>query len=177
VRLSARNLGRKGFDDATGFGLLDVGAALGKAPPPRDPLEPNDDMGWVDGRAFGRAATPIYTGRGTVRLTGLVDAYEDPADVYRVRIRKRSKARISARVVFGDPVLAAFSSGTQSLAKCNRRRCKSSPRLATSRRKGKRTERITVRNRTSKTRTYYVALATQSNARALDAGYRLTIRR
>ncbi len=177
VRLSARNLGRKGFDNATGFGLLDVGAALGKAPPPRDPLEPNDDVGWVDGRAFGRAAAPIYTGRGTVRMTGLVDAYEDPADVYRVRIRRRSKARITARVVFGDPVLAAFSSGTQSLAKCNRRRCKSSPRLATSRRKGKRTERITVRNRTSKTRTYYVALATQSNARALDAGYRLTIRR
>ena len=175
VRLSARDLGRKGFDNATGFGLLDVGAALGKSPPPADPLEPNDDMGWVDGRAFGRAATPVYTGRRTARLVGLVDAYEDPADVYRIRVRGR--ARITATVVFGDPVLAVFSSGTKSLAKCNRRRCKSSPRLATSRRKGKRTERITLRNRTSRTRTYYVALATQSDARALDAGYRLTIRR
>ena len=177
VRLSARDLGRKGFDDATGFGLLDVGAALSKAPPPRDPLEPNDDMVWIDGRAFGGAAAAVFRGRRATRLTGLVDAYEDPADVYRVRVRGRSGVRVIARPVFGDPVLAGFSSGTKSLARCMRGRCTSSPRLATSRRKGKRTERITLRNRTSRTRTFYVALGAQSGARALDAGYRLTIER
>src|SRR5215210_6817102 len=177
VRLSARNLGRKGFDNATGFGLLDLGAALTKKPPPRDPLEPNDDMVWVDGRAFGRAATPVFTGRGSKRLIGLVDAYEDPADVYRLRIRKRSQVRVIAKPTFGDPVLAGFSSGTKSLAKCTRSGCRSSRRLATSRRKGSRTERITLRNRTGRTRTFYVALGAQSGARALDAGYRLTIKR
>jgi hypothetical protein len=177
IRLSARDLGREGFDDATGFGLLDVGAALVKSPPPRDPLEPNDDMVWIDGRAFGRAAPAAFRGRRTARFTGLIDAFEDPADVYRIRVRARSDARVIARPVFGDPVLAGFSSGTKSLATCTRRRCKSSPRLATSRRKGRRTERITLRNRTSRTRTFYVALGTQRGARALDAGYRLTIKR
>ena len=177
VRLSARDLGRKGFDNGTGFGLLDVGAALTKKPPPRDPLEPNDDIVWVDGRAFGRAATPVFTGRATKRLVGLVDAYEDPADVYRLRIRKRSRVRVIAKPTFGDPVLAGFSSGTSSLAKCTRSGCRSSRRLATSRRKGSRTERITLRNRTGRTRTFYVALGAQSGARALDAGYRLTIKR
>jgi len=177
VRLSARDLGRKGFDNNTGFGLLDVGAALTKTPPPRDPLEPNDDMVWVDGRSFDKAAPAVFTGRGTARLVGLVDVYEDPADVYRVRVRRRSKVRVSAKPLFGDPILAAFSSGTKSLAKCTRRRCKASPRLATSRRKGSRTERITLRNRTGRTRTFYVALGPQSGARSLDAGYRLTIRR
>jgi hypothetical protein len=177
VRLSARDLGRKGFDNATGFGLLDVGAALAKKPPPRDPLEPNDDIGWVDGRAFGRAESPIFTGRRSKRLIGLLDAYEDPADVYRVRVRRRSDVRVIAKPTFGDPVLAGFSSGIKSLAKCSRRRCRSAPRLATSRRKGGRTERITLRNRTGRTRTFYVALGAQSGARALDAGYRLTIKR
>jgi hypothetical protein len=76
--------------------------------------------------------------------------------------------RVTARPVFGDPVMATFSSGAKSLR---------SRRLATSRRKGSRTERIVVRNRTGRTRTFYVALATQSGARSLDAGYRLTIRR
>jgi hypothetical protein len=178
VRLSARDLGRKGFDNATGFGLLDVGTALAEKPPPRDPLEPNDDMVWVDGRAFGRAATPVFTGRRTTRLIGLVDRYEDPADVYRIRVRKRSRVRVIATPIFGDPVLAGFSSGTKSLARCRAGRgCTTSSRLATSRRKGKRTERITLRNGTGRTRTFYVALGAQSGARVLDAGYRLTVKR
>ena len=170
VRLSARDLGRKGFDNSTGFGLLSVGGALAKKPPPRDPLEPNDDMVWVDGRAFGRAQTPIFTGRRTTRLVGLVDAYEDPADVYRIRVRKRSRVRVIAKPVFGDPVLAGFSSGTKRLASCR-------AALDCSRRKGKRTERVTLRNRSGRTRTFYVALGVQSGARALDAGYRLTVKR
>ena len=170
VRLSARDLGRKGFDNATGFGLLNVGNALAKKPPPRDPLEPNDDMVWVDGRAFGRAQTPIFTGRRTTRLVALVDAYEDPADVYRIRVRKRSRVRVIAKPVFGDPVLAGFSSGTKSLTSCR-------AAIDCSRRKGKRTERITLRNRSGRTRTFYVALGVQSSARALDAGYRLTVKR
>ena len=111
IRLSARDLGRDGFDNNTGFGLLDVGAALAKAPPPRDPLEPNDDMVWVDGRGFGRAAPAVFAGRRTARLVGLVDAYEDPADVYRVRVRRRSTVRVIAKPVFGDPVLAALLLG------------------------------------------------------------------
>jgi hypothetical protein len=119
----------------------------------------------------------VFRGRRTAKLVGLVDEYEDPADVYRVRVRRGSTVRVIAKPVFGDPVLAAFSSGTKSLARCNRRRCTSSPRLATSRRKGSRTERITLRNRTRRTRTIYVALGPQSGARSLDAGYRLTIRR
>ena len=177
VRLSARDLGRKGFDNSTGFGLLDVGAALTKSPPPRDPLEPNDDIVWVDGRAFGKAAPAVFRGRRTARLVGLVDVYEDPADVYRVRVRPQARVRVIARPVFGDPILAGFAPGTRSLSRCSRTRCKSSPRLATSRRKGSRTERITLRNRSSRARTFYVALGPQAGARSLDAGYRLTIRR
>jgi hypothetical protein len=85
--------------------------------------------------------------------------------------------RATAKPVFGDPILAGFSSGTKALAVCRRGRCRSTPRLDTSRRKGSRTERITLRNRTGRVRTFYVAVGPQSGARSLDAGYRLTIRR
>jgi len=165
VRLSARDLGRRGYDQDTGFGLLDVGAALTKAPPVRDPLEPNDDLAFVNGRAFGTPSPPVFAG-GASRLDGLVDAYEDPADVYRVRLAGRSRVRVTADPAFGNPILVGFAPGTRSL----RERV-----LATSRRRGARTERITLRNRARRTRTYFVAVGVQ-RGRGLDAGYRLTIR-
>ena len=178
VRLSARDLGRKGFDNATGFGLLDVGAALAKAPPPRDPLEPNDDMVWVDGRAFGRAAPPVFRGRGTARLVGLVDAYEDPADVYRVRVRRRSRVRVTAKPVFGDPILAGFSSGTKSAGHVPPRALQVSAAAGDVAPQGQahgahhaaQPQRAGRAPSTSRS-------APQSGARSLDAGYRLTIRR
>jgi subtilisin family serine protease len=168
VRLSARDLGREGYDQDTGFGLLDLGAALTKAPPPRDPLEPNDDLAFVNGRAFGKPSRAVFRGRRTARLAGLVDVYEDPADVYRVKLRRRSRVRVVVRPAFGDPLLAGFAPGSRSLR---------GRRLATSRRKGSRTERITLRNRSRRTRTFFVAIGVQRGGRSLDAGYRLTVRR
>jgi hypothetical protein len=90
VRLSARDLGRRGFDRDTGFGLLDIGEALSRKPTPRDPGEPNDDIRWVDGHSFRTPSPLTYRGKGTVRLRALLDVYEDPVDVYRVRVRARS---------------------------------------------------------------------------------------
>jgi hypothetical protein len=168
VRLSARDIGAKGYDSDTGFGLLDIGAALQKAPPPRDPLEPNDDMTFVDGRSFGKPSPAVFKGRKRVRFTALVDAYEDPADVYRVKVRPHSRVRVTARPTFGDPVLAGFRPGARSLR---------GHRTGTSRHSGSHTERITLRNRSGRARTFYAAVGVQRGGRSLDAGYVLTIRR
>jgi hypothetical protein len=110
----------------------------------------------------------VFDGRKTVRFTALVDAFEDPADVYRVKIFAHSRARVSARPTFGNPILAGYKPGTRSLQ---------SKRLATSQLSGSKVERITLRNRSSRTRTFYVAIGVQRNGRSLDAGYLLTIRR
>jgi hypothetical protein len=168
VRLSATDIGRKGYDADTGFGLLNVGAALNKPPPPRDPLEPNDDMTFVDGRTFGKPSAAVFKGRGTVRFGALVDAFEDPADVYRVKVPAHSRVRVTAKPTFGNPVLAGFPPATKSL---------SGHRITTSRHSGSHTERITLRNRKGRTKTFFVAVAVQRNGRSLDAGYTLTIRR
>ena len=55
VRLGARDVGEPGYENATGFGVLSLPGALARQPPADDPLEPNDDIRYVNGRAFGDA--------------------------------------------------------------------------------------------------------------------------
>jgi subtilase family protein len=168
VRLSATNVGRAGWERDTGFGLLSVGAALAIEPPPPDPAEPNDDMMWVDGRAFERPDRVIYDGRGRARRVALLDSFEDPADVYRIRLRPRSRVRVTVNPSRRDDVaLAGFRSGARSLRRA--------PTLERSSRRGPRTERITLRNRSRRARIFYVAVAIPPRSRDLDAGYELRV--
>jgi hypothetical protein len=169
LRLSARDLPPKGWDRDTGFGVLSVGAALEHRPPAPDPLEPNDDTIWIDGRAFEKPDSPIFAGRRGVRLRALLDRYEDPADVYRIVLPAGRRARIAADPRFGDVVLAAYAGGTRSIEDARP--------LARSRRRGERTERIAVVNPGPRRRAYFVAVTIQARARSLDAGYTLSIRR
>ena len=70
----------KGRDELSGWGRLDVAAALAAIdePPPRDRYETNDDAG---GRAF-----DVYGSNR--RLDATVDFWDDQDDVYAVRLRK-----------------------------------------------------------------------------------------
>src|SRR4051812_3744761 len=95
LRSSAQDLERPGWDPATGFGLGSVGAALRRAAPTTDPLEPNDDMVWITGRASRGADPPVFTGRTTKRVRAQIDRYEDPNDVYRITVPARSRVRVS----------------------------------------------------------------------------------
>jgi hypothetical protein len=166
VRLSATDLGRPGWQPDTGWGLLSVGSALTIAPPARDPAEPNDEIMFVDGRAFDRPARPIYTGRRT-RLNALLDTFEDPVDVYRVRLRPRSRLRVSADPRRRDDVaLGGFRPGARSL---------DGRAEDVSARRGRRTERITLRNGSRTPRTFYVAVTVQRGTRDLDAAYQLRL--
>jgi hypothetical protein len=167
VRLGASDLGRRGWQVDTGFGLLSVGSSLTVTPPPRDPAEPNDDIVWVDGRAFRTPDRLIYDGRRRARLFALLDVFEDPADVYRIRLRPRSRVSVSANPSGRDDIALAAYRG-------NARRIRSRP-LERSARRGRRTERLTIRNRSRRARTFYVAVQVQRGARDLDAGYALRV--
>jgi subtilisin family serine protease len=82
-----------GRDDLTGFGRLDVAAAIGrlKGPLPRaDSHEPNDDTGM--------RAAPVY--RHAFRTRATLDAWDDPIDVYRVPLTRGE--RLSVRVPVGS---------------------------------------------------------------------------
>jgi len=167
VRLSAQDVGREGWEPDTGFGVLSVGSALAIPPVPPDPSEPNDDMVWVDGRAFGRADRLLFRGGRAQRLTAMLDAFEDPADVYRIRLRPRSRERISANPAGSDDVaLRVYGGKAKSL--------RAKP-LKTSARRGKRTETVTLRNRSGRARVFYVAVQVQRGVSDLDATYALRV--
>jgi Subtilase family len=167
VRLSAVDHDNPGWQPDTGFGVLNVGEALAEPAPPPDPSEPNDDIIWVDGRAFGKPDRPLFKGGRTGRLGAIIDVFEDPADVYRIRLRPHSRVKISADPVRNDDVdLRVYSRKAKSL------RAKALKRSA---RRGKRTERITLRNRSGRARVYYVAVRVQPGSRDLDAAYALRV--
>ncbi len=95
-----------GRDQYTGWGRLDVLAALrllaaGKVPPP-DPYEPNDDVEF---------AHPLGVPPATVRAS--LDYWDDPVDVYALRLRKgrRLFVRLSASAP-GAVALTLWRPGT-----------------------------------------------------------------
>jgi hypothetical protein len=82
LRRSARDLGPVGVDQASGYGILDLPAALALPAPVSDPGEPNDDASQVRGREA-LLSTRL---RPAAATTGTVTAFEDPRDVLRVWI-------------------------------------------------------------------------------------------
>ena len=100
LRASATDIGAPGRDTTSGFGLLNVPAALALAAPVKDPYEPNDDVGDVTPGRLTYHGTPALTSRAKTfnRASGRVDTAEDPRDVYRVWLPKgkRLEARVSA---------------------------------------------------------------------------------
>ena len=169
LRRSARDIDAPGRDAASGFGMLNVGAALTFPTPGRDPFEPNDDIDEVDpngDRNLVKAQALTTKSRLRSRTTARVDAYEDPRDVYRVWLPARrpvafqlggtSDGDLSLHRA-GSPTVAGRFSGTGRLAR------------ATSR---GRTERLVYRN-PGAGRWAYVTV--RLPAGTLDATYTLTI--
>ena len=95
-----------GRDRLTGWGRLDVTAALAALAlplPPRDRFEPNDDAG---SRAF-----TLWGSRRVVRAS--VDFWDDQSDVYRVYLRRGQRLFVSLRATGTDPALALWRPGTR----------------------------------------------------------------
>jgi hypothetical protein len=170
LRGSARDLGRRGWDSATGFGMLSVKAALSRATPASDPHEPNDDMAWVDGRALGHVDRPIWHGGRPRRLHALVDKYEDPADVYRIVFPPHAQLRITLQPRFGDPDLAAFTRSARSTADDEQI-------IGRSRRNGRHKDSLALRNPSRRARSAFVVAYIDSGTRTLDSRYDLSVRR
>jgi hypothetical protein len=86
MRRSAVDIGAPGFDNASGYGLLNIPNALSFRTPPRDPQEPNEDPAEIEPHGLFAAGTEALTRPGhlTAFLTAHVDRNEDPVDLYRV---------------------------------------------------------------------------------------------
>ena len=86
MRRSAVDIGAPGFDNASGYGLLNIPAALNFKAPPRDPQEPNEKPRQIEPHGLFASGTPPLTspGRTTGSISARVDRSEDPIDLYRV---------------------------------------------------------------------------------------------
>ena len=169
VRLGARDVGKPGWDASTGFGILNLPGALAHAAPVADPDEPNDDLEFVNGRVLGARAKPIFTGAPTT-LVGSLDRFEDPIDVYRIRVPARTTVQVRVRPAYGDPDLSVYTPAAATVTR-------SRGLVARSHRRGKRTDGLRIANTTNRAETRFVVVAVDDGVQSLDAGYTLRIRR
>jgi hypothetical protein len=97
MRRSAVDIAAPGRDDAAGFGLLNVPAALAYAAPVRDPLEPNDDIEFVrPGGLYDNSIPPLTSPRRrSATVQGRIDRVEDPRDVYRVWLPRDGRIAVT----------------------------------------------------------------------------------
>jgi hypothetical protein len=118
---------------------------------------------------LGRKGPIVFRG-GAATVSGLLDRFEDPVDVYRIRIPARSAVRVRVRPRFGDPDLYVFNTRAETVVR-------GQGLLGRSTRRGRRAERLVVRNPSGRARRAFVALGIDEDADSLDAGYRLRIAR
>jgi len=156
MRLSARDIGRLGFDEETGFGLLDVPAALVRAAPLPDPQEPNDDVTLVKPGALFLDGQPALTtpSRRKASIRARVDVSDDPFDLYRVWIGAHKTLVASVHAV-GDVDLAVWRPATPSIYEVGTR---SKRFRAASSSRGGASDSLTFRNTTSRGAYYYLEL-------------------
>jgi subtilisin family serine protease len=96
MRRSARDIDVRGYDIRSGYGMLDIPAALSYPTPTADPLEPNDDPEQIEpGRLFKNGVAPLTTAaQRSASLTARVERFEDPHDFYRAFVP--AGARVTA---------------------------------------------------------------------------------
>lgn len=172
MRWSARDVGGAGFDNDTGFGILDIPNALATEAPAVDPQEPNDDVSLVKpGGLFRTGSAPLTTpSHGTATLKARLDFTEDPEDVYRVWVPGGKTVTIS--VQGSDNVdLQAWRASTRSIAEQGA--AAKRDLAATSAKAGTAMDRIVINN-TSKSGSFYYA-DVFPGVNVGDAAYTLSI--
>ena len=146
MRRSARDVGKKGWDKDTGYGMLDIPAALTRKAPAADPQEPNEDVYLVKPKGLLRAGHEPITapGRRNRILRAHVEQAEDPEDVYRTYLPEKGRLVVTVRAeanvdleVWGRHTRTVFERGAAARRDL----------LGMAAHKGSRFERVTIRAR------------------------------
>ena len=155
MRRSALDIGPRGFDDESGFGLLSVPAALAYPAPVRDPSEPNDDLEFVKPDGYFSTSRTALTvpGRERASLVARLDRREDVHDVYRIWLPPKKLTTVTLRPN-AEVDLTIWSAGASSVYQAPE-----SFRLGFSGKLRKATEAVALRNETSRGSYAYVDAA------------------
>jgi hypothetical protein len=97
LRAGARDIGTPGFDNASGWGIVNIPASLVAPAPAPDPGEPNDDIEQVKPGQLFELGEPALTtpAKPSTRVAATLDASEDPRDLYRVWVPARKTVRVT----------------------------------------------------------------------------------
>jgi subtilase family protein len=97
LRTTAHPVGPSRFSTQTGYGVVNIAAALAAPTPQNDPQEPNDDVAQVEpGLIFSSGEPPLTTvGRPSNRIGATLLQAEDPRDLYRIWIPAHRTVRVS----------------------------------------------------------------------------------
>jgi thermitase len=97
LRSTARDIGPPGFDGASGWGIINIPAALVAPTPPNDPEEPNDDIRQVKpGMLFSLGEPPLTSvTRPSTRIAGTLDQGDDTRDLYRIWVPAKRYVHVS----------------------------------------------------------------------------------
>jgi subtilase family protein len=165
MRQSAQDFWTPGFDQFSGFGRLDIPAALAAAPPPRDPQEPNEDVSYVKpGGILHRAAAPLtFAGHKSGSISARLDRGDDPSDVYRFWVPAGKAASVALKPVDGDVDLTLWGPKTVSVLEGGQARKRDAH--GPSERSGLKRERLRVRN-TNRRGAYFYAEASYAAGNA-----------
>src|SRR4029079_12305897 len=117
LRRSATDIAPAGRDQSSGFGMLNVAAALAVPAPIRDPFEPNDDVDQVDpngDRYVSKQPALSTVTKRSARIGGGFDRSEAPRYVCSVWLRAASRftATLTAS---SDGDLALYSATARSV--------------------------------------------------------------
>jgi len=158
MRESAQDVWTPGFDQFSGFGRLDIPAALAAAPPPKDPQEPNEDVSYVKpGGILHRPAAPLtFAGHRSGSISARLDRGDDPRDVYRFWVPAGKAASVGLQPGDGNVDLALWGPKTVSVLEAGKERKRDSRGLSD--RSGLKRERLRVRN-TNRRGAYFYAEA------------------
>lgn len=180
MRLSAQDISSPGFDPFTGFGRLDIPAALAVAPPAKDPYEPNEDVAFLKkGGLLRRASTPLTTaGRLRGSIVARLDFGEDPLDVYRFWVPGHRTALVALQPSGSDVDLAAWGPRSISVLETGSARRRDAKGL--SERPGTKRELLRVKNPAKLGAYYYVEASVGTSSgnvvrKAAGLGYRVSI--
>jgi len=156
LRASAQDVHTPGFDPFTGFGRLNIPAALTVAPAAPDPQEPNEDVSYVrPGGILHHSAKPLTAvGRKSGGVTARLDFGDDPRDVYRIWVPRRRAAVVALQPVGGDVDLALWGPRTGSVAESGSALRRDTRGI--SERTGTKRERLRVKNTGPKGAYFYI---------------------
>lgn len=166
MRGSARDLGPVGFDERTGFGLLDLPAALARTLPLVDPQEPNEDVEQIAaGRIVARSRPPV-----SARFRARLDLTEDPVDVYRVFVPARRRVTVTVTPGRGDVAAALFGPTTRTVRS-------SGLRIGSSDRAGSAVERVSYTNKSARATVVFLRVGLGARGRLANPRYAVAVTR